>query len=67
MLSIMWNLIGLARKKNFMTLNAVKWFVEVISNKRNMVIKDDYIKKSLDALTTHSVCSLTPNVLSLYL
>ncbi|VDP51551.1 unnamed protein product [Heligmosomoides polygyrus] len=50
----MWNLIGLARKKNFMTLNAVKWFVEVISNKRNMVIKDDYIKKSLDALTTHS-------------
>nr|CDJ93158.1 Peptidase C19 domain containing protein [Haemonchus contortus] len=54
MLSIMWNLIGLARKKNFMTLNAVKWFIELVCNKKDLIIKDTYIRKCLDILTVQS-------------
>ncbi|VDO59911.1 unnamed protein product [Haemonchus placei] len=54
MLSIMWNLIGLARKKNFMTLNAIKWFIELVCNKKDLIIKDTYIRKCLDILTVQS-------------
>ncbi|KAK5985116.1 hypothetical protein GCK32_004287, partial [Trichostrongylus colubriformis] len=54
MLSIMWNLIGLARRKNFMTLNAVKWFIELVSSKKDLLIKDLYIKKCLDTLTVQA-------------
>ncbi|KAK6054167.1 hypothetical protein COOONC_08328, partial [Cooperia oncophora] len=52
MLSIMWNLIGLARKKNFLTTNAVKWFIELVSNKKDCLSRCLYQKMS-----RHANCS----------
>ncbi|VDL80601.1 unnamed protein product [Nippostrongylus brasiliensis] len=54
MLAIMWNLIEIVRGKSFATTNAIKWFTEVILDKKDLTYKDMYIKKSLECLSADS-------------
>ncbi|WKX94588.1 hypothetical protein Q1695_011679 [Nippostrongylus brasiliensis] len=58
MLAIMWNLIEIVRGKSFATTNAIKWFTEVILDKKDLTYKDMYIKKSLECLSADSQCMI---------